>query len=326
MSGRITDKLSGSERDEALAFLDQAQRFYIAAGAEDSANPLLYYYSFLNLAKPLIRARGFGGSLEVAIHGLSNKRVSEGSSPKDFEVKVQKLYGQQVNVFVELSDILGFGRPSPGTSYNIEELMVEMVVGHRLWREATHSRERFVPLAAVEILQNVSESAMWIRLLVKREDVDRFGIGHTQTLREGRLIDDFRLVKGEGVPPGCFGIEQKAIVKYGQRPSDRLPDLVGPLRAPLWRIVTSNPGQSYRKYYLHLTPAGASRLPQLLALWALLFHYGSMVRYQPHVFAAMTRDRYGAFIREFVAAQPEQMLYLLASEMCEREVAKPAIA
>jgi hypothetical protein len=40
----------------------------------------------------------------------------------------------------------------------------------------------------------------------------------------------------------------------------------------------------------------------------------------------MTRGRYGAFIQEFVAAQPEQMLYLFASEICEREVAKPAIA
>ncbi len=326
MSGRITDRLGGAERDEALAFLDQAQRFYAAAGAEDLANPLLYYYSFLNLAKPLIRALGFGGSLEVAVHGLSNKRIGEGSSPKDFEVKVQHLHGEQVNVFVELSDKLGFGRPAPGTSYNIEELMVEMVVGHRLWREATQGRERFVPIADVEILQDATASEMWIRLLVEREDVDRFGIGHTQTLREGRLIDDFRLVKEEGVPAECFGMEQLSAINYGHRPSDKLPDLVAPLREPLWRIVTSDPERSYRKYYLHLTPPEVPRLPQLLALWALLFHYGSMVRYQPHVFAAMTRERHGAFIREFVAAQPEQMLYLFASEMCEREVAKPAIA
>ncbi len=86
------------------------------------------------------------------------------------------------------------------------------------------------------------------------------------------------------------------------------------------------PSRSYRKYYVHLTPQEGLRLSQLLSLWALLFHYGSMVRYQPHVFAAMTRDRFGAFIREFVAAQPEQLLYLLASEMCQSEVAKPAIA
>ena len=39
----------------------------------------------------------------------------------------------------------------------------------------------------------------------------------------------------------------------------------------------------------------------------------------------MLAGPYGAYITEFVAAQPEQLLYLLASELCRREVAKPAI-
>ena len=39
----------------------------------------------------------------------------------------------------------------------------------------------------------------------------------------------------------------------------------------------------------------------------------------------MARGRFGAFIQEFVAAQPEQLLYLFASEICQREVAEPAI-
>jgi hypothetical protein len=83
---------------------------------------------------------------------------------------------------------------------------------------------------------------------------------------------------------------------------------------------------AYRRYYVHLTPGGGQRVSQLAALWALWFYFGSVVRYRPHVFAEMTAGRYGAYITEFVAAQPEQLLYLLASEMCEREVAKPVIA
>src|SRR6266545_3641041 len=68
MSGQISKSIpAGAQRDEALAFLDQAQQFYAAAGAYTSANPLLYYYAYLNVAKPLIRVRGFGGSLEGAI-------------------------------------------------------------------------------------------------------------------------------------------------------------------------------------------------------------------------------------------------------------------
>jgi hypothetical protein len=31
------------------------------------------------------------------------------------------------------------------------------------------------------------------------------------------------------------------------------------------------------------------------------------------------------FVDEFMASQPDQLLYLLASEICAREVAKPAL-
>jgi hypothetical protein len=40
----------------------------------------------------------------------------------------------------------------------------------------------------------------------------------------------------------------------------------------------------------------------------------------------MIAGPFGPFITEFISAQPEQMLYMLASEMCKREVAQPAIA
>jgi hypothetical protein len=34
---------------------------------------------------------------------------------------------------------------------------------------------------------------------------------------------------------------------------------------------------------------------------------------------------YGPFVNEFMASQPDQLLYLVASEICEREVEKPAL-
>lgn len=57
----------------------------------------------------------------------------------------------------------------------------------------------------------------------------------------------------------------------------------------------------------------------------LIFFFGSVVRYRPQAFATMTRGRFGAWINDFVAAQPEQLLFMLASEMRRREVARPAI-
>lgn len=326
MSGRITQELtSETEREEALAFLDQARQFYATAGSYHSANPLLYYYAFLNLAKPLIRLRGYGGSLERASHGLHNKRVSPGNAPADFRLVVEGQHAGRLNVFAEFSRRLGSGTPAPGPR-PVEELMAEVVVGHRLWRQAANAREGFVGLDRVELRQNPARSLMWLRLLVKREDFGRFGRSHTEVRQRGGLEPDFQEVASGDMPADCVGFEQRAAVDYGQRPNDHLDELVDGIRDRLWRIVSADPEQGYRRYYLQLSDAPAARLPQLASIWALLFHFGSLVRYQPHVYAAMTRGRYGAFIQEFVAAQPEQMLYLLASEICQREVAKPAIA
>jgi hypothetical protein len=42
-------------------------------------------------------------------------------------------------------------------------------------------------------------------------------------------------------------------------------------------------------------------------------------------FDSVTRDRYGAFVTEFISAQSERLFYPLGSEMCAREIARPAI-
>jgi YaaC-like Protein len=58
-------------------------------------------------------------------------------------------------------------------------------------------------------------------------------------------------------------------------------------------------------------------------MWATLFYLGSVVRYRPHTFEEMIASPFGPFITEFISAQPEQMLYMLASEMCAREIHSP---
>jgi hypothetical protein len=327
MSGYIAEELgySADLQTEALAFLEQARQFYDAAGTYRAANPLLYYYAFLNLAKPLIRVRGFSGDLARAFHGLQNSHSGNGDDPSDFEVVVEGKKKGRVSVFAELSRRLGTGTPTTGPR-KVEDLMEQIVVGHRLWRQATGARERFIGIERVQMRQDRDSSNMWLRLLIRREDFDRFDFTHKFVRESGGLGSEFQEVKGGDVPSDCVAFEQRQSVDYGQRPSDHLDGLVDGLRDRLWRIVSTDAEQAYRRYYLHLPDNPKVVLPQLAGIWALLYHYGSLVRYQPHRYAAMTRGKYGAFIQEFVAAQPEQLLYLLASELCQREVAKPAIA
>ena len=336
MSGQISTELEGNERIEALAFLEQARQFYATAGAYSSANPLLYYYAFLNLAKPLIRLRGFEGSLEHAKHGLYPERVEGGGDengsdpfrvvvegPPDSKSVEEGGHPKRISVFAELGRSLGSGDPRVGPR-KVADLMSQIVIGHRLWRQASGSEELFLGLEKVEMRQDKPSSRVWLQLLAKRESLTRFRLTPEDVIERAGLMGSFQEVTGYGVGSDMVGFEQLEPLDYQVQAIHRLNDLANEVRDQLWRIVSADADQGYRKYYLHISPTRTTRLPQLLSMFH--FHYGSMVRYQPHVYAEMTQGRYGAFVQEFVAAQPEQMLYLLASEMCRREVAKPAIA
>ena len=125
---------SGPQRSEALAFVEQAQDFYAAATTRLAANPLLFYYAFLNVGKALVRTRGYGGSLDQVTHGLSAWTKPGGTELQDSEVRV-KDSGNSLNLYPELVDRLAFGRPRDGVAYPITELLPQVVIGHRLWRE-----------------------------------------------------------------------------------------------------------------------------------------------------------------------------------------------
>lgn len=328
MQGAINTQTSGAHRAEALAFLEQAQDFYQSASGRLSANPLLTYYAFLNLGKALLRVLGYPGDLESAVHGLSEQRVTSGADLDNFAVVVRNGYGGRISVYSEVLDRLGFARPANSHPYPVTELLPQVVVGHRLWREATGRIERFVGIEKIQMVHDAGAKELWLRLYVPRGDLDRYSITHKRLIEEGDLAGGFHEVDtaSTGENRDWICLEQKDALPYSGRPTDVLLDLVEPMKYRLWRIITTMPERGYRKYYIHLTPpTEQNRLPQVASLWCLIFYFGSVVRYRPQDFDAMTAGRYGAFVSEFIGAQSEQLLYILASEMCRREVAKPAV-
>ena len=169
---------------------------------------------------------------------------------------------------------------------------------------------------------------LWLRLYFGRGDLSRYDISRTRLLDEGGLAGDFHEVQiGDTAhDPSLLCLEQDPPIGYTGLPTDVVMDLVDSMRPRLWRIATTTPEDAYRKYYVHLTPPTEThRVPQLASLWLLFYYFGSIVRYRPHLFDNVTSGSYGAFVTEFISAQSEQLLYLMASEMAQREVAKPAI-
>ena len=60
-------------------------------------------------------------------------------------------------------------------------------------------------------------------------------------------------------------------------------------------------------------------------MYAVTFYLGSITRYRPHHFDALLRGGFGPRVRDFVTGQPLQFLYLMASEIAQREITRPSI-
>jgi hypothetical protein len=326
MQGAVnSSRIKAAYKAEARAFLEQGQDFYATATGRIAAHPLLFYYAFLNIGKALLRVRGYRGPLDYASHGLYERRAGDAVQPEDVEIVVGDRRAGRTDVFAELVETLGYGRPQPKDSYRVADLMAQVAVGHRLWRDATDEPERIVTVEDLEFIEDRKAREIWLRIQLDRAYLTRHGISHAELLRDGDLSPQFRIVESPDIPPDRLCLEQKEAIAYNHRATDEVMGLVELARPRLWRIVSAIPGGAYRRYYLCLTPPGDPRLPQVASLWALLFYLGSIVRYRPHLFDAVAKGPYGAFVDEYVASQPHQFLYLLASEMCRREIAKPAI-
>jgi hypothetical protein len=324
MQGAINARLSGKTRAEPSAFLRQGHDFYVAAREKVSANPLLYYYAFLNIGKALLRVRRVKVSLDRAHHGLGELAPDKGGGlTLDTAKLVVRNSSKRLYVFPAVLDALGYPAPADGTQLKVSELLPQIVVGHRQWRDAEGHDERFVRVEP-EFRHDSNERAVWVCLYVNQADLSRYAITPTRVLTDAKLEPLFRLIPSLKPEAHCFELRKPE--RYTKDPVQVLQKLANSVRPYLWAIVSAIPGTAYRRYYLHLTSPGGERLPQIGSLWATLYYLGSVVRYRPHLFEQLTSGPFGPFITEFISAQPEQMLYMLASEMCEREVAQPAIA
>lgn len=71
---------------------------------------------------------------------------------------------------------------------------------------------------------------------------------------------------------------------------------------------------------------GCRPLPQLAAMYAAFFYFGSVTRYHPYDFDKIRAGRYGWLIDDFLRTQPLQFVYLCASHMVKRDLYLPFCA
>jgi hypothetical protein len=320
----------GSERDSALSFVRQAREYHLAADTARSteAQPLLYYYGFLNLAKALAIATGRPGIVGRVEHGLRVEDLSASLANAEitaYETGRQRQGQSAVNAYDEFNLALtGSGLTAP-TTFPVSELMAQVLFGHRLWVEAARRRERFIGIERIEFRHIKDQGQVWVNIVVPEGALVWRGRAKEEVLEKGGLKGEFDFVWGAidegGTPFRVF--QQSTPLTYGARPSDDLMSLVNEVKPKLWRANTS--AHPFRRYYLYLSENAEKRLPQLLSIYLLMFYLGSITRYNPPLFRVLLDGRYGAFFRESLSSQPQQFVYGIACEFRLQEVSRAAV-
>jgi len=335
IEGSVNLRCPKPVKPAAQALLAQAEDFYQAAiNSGVASKPVLFYYSFLNLVKAFILTEGRINSVEEAQHGLSEKKEPNGREVQDAFLHAFPSKKKEINIYDSFMDALGYQKLSTKSKFPIKELLAQTVAGHRLWKEATRRKERFIPVNEVRFKNNHSNLKLWVNLYILKSDLSRFKITHDELQEEANLTRFFKEVECDIRPYMikeinksemlCF--EQKNPLNYNMRPLDKIDSLTTNIKIhkKLWLIATSIP--PYRKYYLYMKPKDEILLPQLGTIYSLFYYLSSVARYRPNVYLEeILNSRYRAYFLELLSSQPEQFLYLLASEFAHRQVVKPAI-
>lgn len=326
VSGSVIESVKPqNERDAAVSFVRQAREYFTAAERATSieTRPLLYYYSFMNLAKAIAMARGRSGLVGKVAHGIAHVGGA-GHAPSTARLQVGTSSPALKQAVDELHRALE-GAPVTAGQYAVSEIIAQSVVGHRMWREAfsTPRQERFIPLDSVQFVERGAE--IWLTLRISRATLRARGRGVAETLRQSGLGPTFRAVQpaDPAVAAEFHVLEQKVPISYTGRAADVVVDAVDAVRPFLWQTITAS--SPYRRFYLYLSPPTEGRMPQWLSVYSTFFWLGSLTRYQPVELFDALDGKYGPFFREFLETQPKQLLYILASEAKRQDVTKAAI-
>ncbi len=321
-------------KPEALACIHQARDFY--QGAVDaqrvSARPLALYYCFMNLVKALCLTRGTQTTFNKAQHGLSE--MLRPPNNKELNDAFLRAFPSP-NARGELQNFSEFMKALSGTGlaaqqdFDIPVLLPQVLPGHRLWSSAANKKERFVAIDDIRTVLDKTTRELWLNLYFVSDDLSRIGVTAKAFLADSKLHPAFSQVScserdSSGRAIICF--QQVApVVCPNTKYANSLQQLFDLLRPLLWATVATVP--PYRRHYAYLRPAGETlqTLPQLLSIYALAYYLGSITRYRPHHLPTITDSVYGPRVQDFITGQPQQFLYLLASEFARREIAKPSI-
>lgn len=256
-------------------YVQQASEFYeVAHTAKPDTAPLIYYYSFLNLAKALceLNAPRLHQRPECYHHGIAwrpNPRAVV-----NLNREVVSITGRGVWHLL-WETLVGAPCPAPNPlRLRIRELFSFCPEVSIEFARVFPTRSRLLDLIEPDILHDAGAATVWTRFSLHRADLQLLRRSVPQVLA---LIDNGRggYTEVQAPEPHLRTFQTTNPVNVDQNAFDAIhPDIAR------FNLFTSLERGDIHYYVPQATLP--IRLPQIVVLYSILFWLGSLVRYDPH--------------------------------------------
>ena len=299
-----------SQQKYLLDLLEQAEYFYeTAVKAPIKSQPLLYYYSFMNLVKIAINLDKFEGGVKKYTHGIT-ENITASSTLSSAKITLWPSSGRVISNSEGLLKLLGDSlpaysvrRPGADPSFDVKvlDLLRDCVGINRTYSEIYNEPEHFCKITDIECY--TQRNKLYFKALINDCNNDK----------KLRLVARGYDVVAEG---DAYYLKSDSYVKTTPAPtiaewhmlSRRLRTL------GLWSYTDG------KEYKLYISPT-AQHFSSPAIIYFVMFFFGSITRYHPDLFDAsmLTPKEYWLFC-EFLKTQPQQFLYYMVSFINGAEV------
>ncbi len=300
-------QLNSAQQKYLLDLLDQSEYFYETAQvAPIKSQPLLYYYSFMNLTKIAINLDKFEGGSKKYVHGITES-ITATTKLNNAEIKLWQSKGVKLSISEYLLKVLedtplSYVHDGSGASKTVKvmDLLRDCVGINRTYSEISNVSEHFYKLLDVKCHSQRNK-------LVLKAKVDGCDDAAMNDLN-GR---GYHVTKvGDD-----FFVDMDSYVKTTPSPTiAEWHSLSKKLRNQgLWGYTDGV------EYKLYISPS-AQRISSPAIIYHAMFFFGSITRYHPDLFDSIMSAKEYWLVSEFLKTQPQQFLYYMISYINGAEV------
>jgi len=293
-------KKKGFEQPFMCSLLEQAKHFYETAESSPmKSKPLLYYYSFLNLAKVMINIEKTYGSSKTYMHGIKEDNKNHFHT-SDIIINSKKT--SVVNVSTELLEVFDNETITTKRTINVKSYLSQCVGIHRAYSEIYKTPETLFKLGKILLYKRrgrVLGVKSEIQCLAK-DVAPLTALGYNVVLEDDKYYWIEEITKPSSTVTRNDYYNLATILK----------------NKGIWYYI----GNSGYTYYISTNTQ--SRYKPEITIYNTMFYLGSITRYNPYLFDKMFSDKEQWMVSEFLTTQPKQFLYLATAKILGQSILK----